>query len=128
MLPRARTVSEVPNETKQRSLDTPLDLEDARAHPDTMTCSHQILTSAQNSIRNPMTAFTSARSPRASRPQDPADLLDSLGRQVRCMIDECPDVGALAKAGQLGPDPVVDVGAVPDFEAALVVAWPRPVL
>jgi hypothetical protein len=47
MLPRARTVSEVPNGDNERSLDRPSYWKTSiHAHPDTMTCSHQILASA----------------------------------------------------------------------------------
>ena len=67
MLPRARTVSEVPNGTSQRSLDRPLVFGRHPGHPDTMTCSHQILASA--TIPSPIVARFSLSQPPGSCPR-----------------------------------------------------------
>jgi hypothetical protein len=53
--------------TSQRSLDRPLVWEDTRAHPDTMTCGHQILTSA--AIPLPIVACFSSSQPLSSCPR-----------------------------------------------------------
>lgn len=67
MLPRARTVSEVPNGTNQRSLDRPPIFERHPCHPDTMTCGYQILTRA--AIPSPIVAYVSSSQPPSSCPR-----------------------------------------------------------